>query len=354
MKITTKKVFAMLLTGALAVSMIACGSTDGTSDDTTDATTTATPVVTKDPNASSNQKPVSDFEVESVKKQTVAVGTPIEDVIAALPTELQVTIPGDATGSSEALYSTDFASADTFAAEWTACDNDEVLSLEGGKFATTGKSNKVKAYVTDPDWAKDESEEYANYVIKAVIRGTAEEAPSNNFGIMFRASNITASGADSYNGMYVGIGDPSGQICVGKAYDGKWTGIKTIDFDYVANQDYTLEVVVFNDMFAVLLDGEKMYEGEIDPLMINGTVGLRTFEQLFECSEFSVRTVGADDFNNFEDGYVEIKTLPVTWSCSDYNPNKAGTYGFFGTITEGLPEGKQAQVKVTVTVRAAS
>ncbi len=354
MKNTTNKMIALLLAGVLSVSLIAC-TDDATADDGTSGdVTTKAPAVTADPNASANQKPVTDFEVEAVKNQVVTVGTSLEDIIAGLPTELEVTIPGDAAGVSEALYSTDFSSADTFAAEWTSCDSDGVLSLDGGKFATIGKSNKVKAYVTDPEWAKTGSEEYANYVVKAVIRGTDTEAPTNNFGIIFRASNVTASGPDSYDGMYVGIGDSVGQICVGKAYDGKWTSIQNIDFDYVADQDYTLEVVVFNDNFVVLLDGEVMYEGEVDPLMINGTVGLRTFEQLFECSEFSVRTLGAEDFNNFEDGYVEVKTLPVTWTCSDYDANKAGRYGIFGTITEGLPEGKQAQVKVTVTVREAS
>lgn len=353
MKNTTKKTFAMLLAGVLAVSMIACGGADVDAPATTAGTTKA-PVVTANPNASSNQKPVSDFEVESVKNKVVTAGTSLEDVIAGLPTELEVTIPGDAVGESAALYSTDFSSADDFATDWVLCDNDGVASVEGGKFATTAKSNKVKAYVSDPEWAKAGTEEFANYAVKAVIRGTSEEAPSNNFGIMFRASNITASGPDSYDGMYVGIGDPSGQICVGKAYGGKWSTIATVDFDYVANQDYALEVIVFNDSFVVLLDGVLMYEGQVDPLMMNGTVGLRTFEQLFECSEFSVRSLGASDFENFETGYVEVKKLPVTWTCTDYDANKPGRYGFFGTITEGLPTGKQAQVKVVITVRAAS
>lgn len=355
MKNTTKKIFAMLLAGTLAVSMIACGGAEPPADDgTTAGVTTKAPAVTANPNSSANKKPVSDFEVEAVKNKIVTVGTSLEDIIAGLPTELEVTIPGEAAGVSEKLYSTDFSSADTFASEWTACDEDGVLSLDGGKFATTAKSNRVKAYVTDPEWAKADSVDFANYAIKAVIRGTAEEAPTNNFGIIFRASNVTASGPDSYDGMYVGIGDTNGQLCVGKAYDGKWSSIKNIDFDYVANQDYTLEVIVYNENFVVLLDGTVMYEGEVDPLMINGTVGLRTFEQLFECSEFSVRSVGADDFDHFEAGYVEVKKLPVTWTCDDYDANKAGRYGFFGTITEGLPEGKQAQVKVNVTVREAS
>ncbi len=354
MKINTQKLFAMLLTGALAISMIACSSGDGNADATTTVaggTTTPPPVATKDPNASINQKPVTDYEVESVAKKIVSVGTSLEDVIATLPSELEVTIPGEATGESQVLYSTDFSSADDFANDWTLCDNDGVFSMDSGKFATTASSQKLKAYVTDPDWALADSEDYANYAVKAVLRGTAN-SPTNNFGIMFRASNISPNGPDSYDGMYVGLGDPAGQICIGKAYNGAWHHITNVDFDYVPNQDYTLEVIVYNELFVVLLDGQVMYEGEVDPLMINGTAGLRTYEQLFECSEFTVRSLSADDFNNFSEGFTEIKSLPVVWTCTDYDPNKAGTYGFFGTITEGLPAGKQAQVKVNVTVRA--
>lgn len=353
MKNTVKKLFAALLVGAMAVSMIACGG-DAAGDESTTAGTTKAPVVTQNPNASINQKPVSDFEVQSVKNQIVSLGSSKDDVIAKLPTQLKVTVPGTFTGTSASLFTADFSTAEKFAESWTLCDSDGVAAIGGGKFSTTAKSNKVKAYVTDPEWAKAGTEEYANYVVSATVRGTAEEAPTNNFGIIFRASDVTATGPDSYNGMYVGIGDAEGQICVGKAYDGKWTTIETIDVEYAANTDYVLSVVVFNDSFAVLLDGEKVYEGKVDENMVNGTVGLRTFEQLFDCSAFTVRSLGADDFANFEAGYVEIMTLPVTWTCSDYDPNKTGTYGFFGTITEGLPEGKQAQVKVKVTVRAAS
>ncbi|MBO5778290.1 MAG: hypothetical protein J6R82_01845 [Clostridia bacterium] len=348
MKQFNKKFMSFLLVGAMALSLVACGDT--TSDDTTTpATTTKAPVQKPDPNASINQKVVSDYEVESVKNKAVKVGTSFEDVVASLPSELQVTIPGEASGEATELFKADFSNMDSFTADWTLCDNDGVAAVDG-KFATTAASDKIKAYVTEPEWAKADGEEYANYVIKAVLRGQAE-APDHNFGIIFRAANVTAGGPDSYDGMYVGIGDPSGQICVGKASNNAWHHITNIDFDYVPNQDYTLEVVVYNDTFVVLLDGVAMYEGAVDPAMINGTVGLRTYKQLFECSEFSVRTLSADDFNHFEAGFTEVKSLPVVWTCSDYDPNKTGSYGFFGTITEGLPSGKQAQVKVRVSVR---
>lgn len=349
MKQSMKKIFALLLVGAMALSLAACGET---ADDTTPAATTTTkaPAVTTNPNASVNQKVSSDYEVEGVSNKVVKLGTSFEDVVASLPTELEVTIPGEASGEATELFAADFTSMDSVTADWTLCDNDGVVAVDG-KFATTAVSDKIKAYVTDPDWAKADTEEYANYVIKAVLRGTAD-APDNNFGIIFRAANVSPAGPDSYDGMYVGIGDPAGQICVGKASNNAWHHITNIDFDYVPNQDYTLEVIVYNEIFAVLLDGNLMYEGTVDPSMVNGTVGLRTYKQLFECSEFSVRTLSADDFNNFEGGYTEVKVLPVVWTCSDYDPNKTGSYGFFGTITEGLPAGKQAQVKVRISVRA--
>lgn len=348
MKHNVKKIFSILLAGTMALSMVACG---GNTDDntTTVATTTKAPAVTANPNASINQKVQSDYEVESVKNKAVKVGTSFDEVVAGLPTELEVTIPGEATGESKELFNANFSSADAFGEAWTLCDNDGVVSVDG-KFATTAASDKVKAYITDPDWALADSEDYANYVVKAVLRGTAD-APDNNFGIIFRAANVTPNGPDSYDGMYVGIGDPAGQICIGKASNNAWHSISTVDFDYVPNQDYTLEVIVYNEIFAVLLDGNLMYEGTVDPSMINGTVGLRTYKQLFECSEFSVRTLSADDFNHFEGGFTEVKLLPVVWTCSDYDPSKTGSYGFFGTITEGLPAGKQAQVKVRISVR---
>lgn len=349
MKNNLKKVLALLLVGVLAISAVACGS-EKPADTTTAATTTGTPPNSFNPNASVNQKAESDYEVECEKTVlNVDVGATFDEIVAKLPTEVTVTVPGTASGEVQTLFTDTF---DSGAADWTMCDKDGVASVDGGKYATTAVSDKVKAYVTDPEWAKLDTEEYANYVITAKLTGTAEN-PDNNFGIIFRATGVTDSGPDSYTGMYVGIGDAAGQLVIGKAQN-NWQSISTVDFDYQPNVEYTLTVVVYNDSFVVLLDGVKMYEGDVDPTMPNGTVGLRTYKQLYECSEFTVSTLGAADFENFEGGFTELKSLPVTWSCSDFEAGKVGGFGFFGTVTEGLPEGTKAQVKVKVTVRAAS
>lgn len=352
MKTNFTKVLAVLLTGAMALSFVACGGGE-TAETTTAATTPAPNLPTINPDASANKKVESDYEVVcDASTLNVQTGTSKDDIIAQLPTEVTVKVSGEATGEATTLLDEKFESADSFAENWTMCDADGVATVGDGKFVSGAASNRLKAYVTDPEWAKLDTEEYANYVISAKFTGTAD-APTNNFGIIFRATDVTDAGPDSYSGMYVGIGDAAGQIMVGKAQN-NWTQVATVDFDYQPNVEYTLTVVVYNEKFAVLLDGVVMYEGEVDATMVNGTVGIRTFEQLFEVSSYTVSTLGASDFDAFEGGFTENKVLPVTWSCSDYDADKPGRYGFFGDVTEGLPEGKKAQVKVTVTVRSAS
>ena len=173
---------------------------------------------------------------------------------------------------------------------------DLMADIQDGKMIVSKPQNNFRAYLDDRDWMNTDSFEYANYAIKTVIRGTAD-SPYNNFGIIFRASDISATGPDGYYGMYVGIGDPDGKLCIGYATY-SWHSVDYVDFDYNPNQDYTLEVIVIDDRFVVLLDGEKMYEGEC--LFDYGTVGLRTFEQLFEADEFEVRAITAYDYEYFD------------------------------------------------------
>lgn len=353
MKHQNAKWIAMLLLASMALTLTSCGG--GETNTTSAANTTTKTATTTAPTqqSSASAKAETDYETEKVGNLKVAYGTSKEDVIAQLPSQLTVYVPGTAPAESTTLFSEAFTTAESFAENWTLCDPQEVTEIGGGKFATTAGSQKVKAYVTEADWTKADTSVFANYAIKTVIRGTAEK-PSNNFGIIFRASDVTEEGPDSYNGIYVGIGDGDGagkgKLCVGSAQN-NWTSIASIDINYDPNTDYTLEVLAYQDAFVVKLNGEKLYTGK-DTTFVNGTVGLRTFDQLFEVSEYTVRTLNAADIAEFGEDvqYVEQKVLPVSWDCFDYDPTAPKKYGFFGTVTEGLESGKKAQVKVSVNV----
>ncbi|MGM9637477.1 MAG: hypothetical protein ACI3YK_05780 [Eubacteriales bacterium] len=347
MKHQNAKLISLLLVASMALALTSCGG--GNTENTTTAANSTTTAVTTTTPTSAYTNVETDYQIESVDSFKVDYGTSKEDVIAQLPSELTVYVPTSAPTESTTLFSENFSSAESFAENWTLCDPDNVTEIGGGKFATTAGSTNIKAYITDAEWTNAGTEVYANYAIKAVVRGTAD-TPSNNFGIIFRASEVTGDGPDSYNGLYVGIGDSDGSLCVGSAQN-NWTSIANIDIDYAPNTDYTLEVLVFQNAFIVKVNGETLYSGKTGTF-VNGTVGLRTYNQLFEASELSVRTLTAADIAEFgeDTDFVEAKLLPVSWDCFDYDPNTAKKYGFFGTVTEGLPEGTQAQVKVSVTV----
>ncbi len=336
---TFKIILSCLLCSVMLVSVAAC--TQENSKDPEKSTTTTT---TKKPTSSASTKVESDYEIEDVIDITVSKGTSEADVIAKLPTEVQVLMSGASTAKSETLLEESFDDPAAFGESWTTIGNGngDVMNLAGGVMSVTKACDYFRTYVNDKDWAKSGSDEIASYAVKAIIKGTAD-VPNNNFGIIFHATDIAESGPDGYYGMYVGIGDSDGKICIGYA-DGNWHSIDYVDFDYQPNTDYTLEVITFDGNFVVLLDGQKMYEGV--SMYDNGTVGIRTYNQLFEASEFEVRTLGAEDFEHFEEGYTFYESHPVTWSCTDYDPNKTGKYGFIGTVTD--LENAKLLVKVTV------
>ena len=227
------KLISCLLCAAMLVTLSSCNS-EKKKDDTT--TTTAKKTVTT---SSDRTKVESDYEIKKVDDLVVAVGTSEQDVIAKLPTELEVLMKGSSSAASEKLFTETFDSADTFAQSWTVVGNanNDVMAIENGSMAVKKACNYFRAYLNDLEWMNNESEEFANYAIKTVIKGTAE-SPSNNFGIIFRASDISETGPDGYYGMYVGIGDSDGKLCVGYAMN-NWNLVEYVDFDYVPNQDYT-------------------------------------------------------------------------------------------------------------------
>lgn len=327
---TFKILIAALLAASIVFAMASCSSDKTNSKNTT--VTTEKKVTT----SSARTKVESDYDIKDVDDLTVPVGTSEDDVKSQLPANVDVLMKGTPTGTSETLFTESFESIDSFSENWNIVGPEGIVSIENGAMATTVKSNYFRTYLKDQPWMNIDSDDYANYVVRAVVQGH-EQNPSNNFGIIFRTTNVLENGPDGYDGIYVGIGDPSGQVCIGCAQN-NWTQIFTYDFDYLPEQNYTIEVVVFNDKYAVLLDNELIYEGECvsssGTPYINGTVGIRTYEQLFSCSEFSVRTLGASDYEHFEDGYTYYESHPVEWSCTDYNPSAKGKYGFVGKVTD--------------------
>ena len=327
---------SLLLAAVMLLSVAACG------DDAKNDTTTANAVTTSAPQKSANVKVESDYTVKKIDDLKLALGTSYEDVIGELPSSVKVLEKLEPTGTSTVLFEEKFESEDKVTENWDLYLPADGYEIGDGKVAITKSWTNTKMAVNgERDWMKLDTDEYANYAIKAVVRGTAD-AVTNNFGIMFRATGVDGSGPDSYSGYYVGIGDADSQICIGKA-ENNWTRITTYPIDYVPETDFTIEVLVFNDKFVVLWDGEAVVEEDASE-HINGTVGIRTYEQLFEVSEFTVRTLGPEDYAKFENGYSDYVDHPVTWSCTDYDPNTKGSYGFIGEVTDL----ENARIKVKV------
>ena len=225
---TIRLIIAMILCATLLLGLVACGgTTEGTDEgEGTTTTTRATTTTTSD-----RTKIESDYEIREIEDIVVALGTSEEEVIAKLPTTVGVLTNAELPTTSTTLFTEDFEDADAFAENWFTVGNDagDVMSITGGKMCVTKTCNFFRTIVNDQDWMNMDSMEYANYVITATYRGTAD-VPTNNFGFIFRVIDCTTSGPDGYTGMYVGIGDTSGQLCIGYA-DGGWHSVGYVDFD---------------------------------------------------------------------------------------------------------------------------
>lgn len=353
-----KKIIALLMVAAMAASFAACSGGNGTT--TTDAGTQApaatTPTVTttrrpKKDESSFQKKVDTELEVQSIEPFSLPIDLPIETVINQLPKKLWVKVPATFSGSSEELFKADFSSLDEFQTIWNYFDLDEVGTVEGGVISSEGDSPRFMTAVKDPAWGSSDTDYFVNYAIKATL--TAKHENEGNFGITFRVSDIVGTGADNYFGMYVGIdeapvteeGAGKSYINVGTSKDGKWNELKNTTIEHTTEAPYELEVIVCFDRYIIKIDGTQVLEGEIDAEMNQGSAGFRSWKQSCECSEFSVRSLGAEDYALFG-GYYDVQLHDVTWSCFDYEAKK-GKYGFFGDI-EGL--GKKAQTKAIITI----
>lgn len=353
-----KKIISLLLALAAAASLTACsgGQAETTTAAPTGDVTTAAPAVTtaglttakkeESDIRSFYKEAQSDFLIAEIDEVTVATGTSFEDVVKKLPSEVCVFVPATCTEESKVLFSSDFSSPDGF----TFYDRDDTMSVDSNKLLFTGRSDTAYMKVTDPEWATSDGS-YTNYAVSATIK--LLDGFNGNCGIIVRGSDFEGAGGDDYVGQFIGFWsnaeENSGKLIIGNA-DGAWHEEYQGIFDHVGDT-YLLEILVYNETYVVRIDGMSVYLGDFDETLKQGTAGFRSWNAGCEVENFTVRTLDAADYAEFETGYCEMVNYPVTWTCSDYNsdPGKRYQYGFFGDVVEGI-DGKKAQIKVIVIV----
>ena len=266
--------------------------------------------------------------VEGISSVDLPLGTPYETALNSLPKTATLNIKNSMGTESQLLHTAGFSQGD-----WTLF-NQSAITLSGGKIAINRSVANAKALTGG---------EYDNFVLEATLRGTANN-PDNNFGVMFRAKDVTDKNADSYNGYYVGIGKNDGRYAFVVGYaDGKWHMIYDTPIDYRPNTEYDLKVVVYENTMAAFLDGELMYKGNAS-LYDSGRVGIRTYHQLFECSALAVRTLSDADLADAEIVLSDKQQAELdAWHCDNYDADTAGGYLFETTV-------KGTDYKVTCTV----
>ncbi|WP_343277439.1 family 43 glycosylhydrolase, partial [Ligaoa zhengdingensis] len=213
-------------------------------------------------------------------------------------------------------------SDDANKADWTVYDPNNAVKFEDGEMKVSA-STDIRMGAGEEAWT--------DYAVEATISGEAN--PSNNFGIMFRATGITGKGPDAYNGYYAGIGYSYAAkgyaLCVGYA-DGGWHDIGYVPVDYQAGKDYNLKVLVAGSKFAVYLDGELKYEHE-DARFANGLAGVRSYNVPFNVSAFEIRELTDDEMISlgkdpaiFKDDFSDPTASAAKWKL--YDPNNAVSF----------------------------
>ncbi len=255
--------------------------------------------------------------IEEIPQGDVIIGSSLEEAANTLPKNVNVMLSKKTEQNSQVLHKAKFETSD-----WTLYGG-EVVGFDGEKISVKAVAENIKALTGG---------NYEDFVIETVLRGTSSNI-DNNFGVMFRASNITDANADSYKGYYVGIGKNGGKSALVIGYgNNSWNFIDQIDFDYKPNTDYSLKILMVGKTLAVWLDGKLMYKNEL-ALFSSGRVGIRTYRQLFDCSEFTVRTPGAADLADAGITLYDTVNAELNpWTSGEYDPNKEGSYNFVTTI----------------------
>ena len=230
-------------------------------------------------------------------------------------------------------------------------------------------SDKIKVQDAKLNFANDTNvkavagdESLTDYVVEVDLQCT-EQTPAADYGVMFRTTQATADGPDSYHGLYVGLGvlDFNAEpikygLKVGYA-DGGWHDIQSYEYSLDAAAVNTLKVVVYKDSYTVFL---KKPEGEYEKILsatqnlfAQGSAGLRSYKQSFSADNFTVRAVTEQDLADC--GIVRSVAADAQvqeWTCENYDPSTPGSYTFVGALAPSAdfanPENLTAKAAVTV------
>ncbi len=239
--------------------------------------------------------------------------------------------------------------------EWTTYDPQQLISISQNsenkktefKF---GKGTKVKAI-----YNSDAASGWTDYVVEAKL--TLTDQLNMNAGIIFRGDKDTfGDGADEYNGYFVGIGKDSGGegVVYGRANTEEgWNRLELVSIKQPIElgKEYTLRVSVKDDLIAVYVDNE-LVTALSDPEFRYkaGTVGLRSYNQPFQVSEFSVRPLVQADIPDLQGFYLPTEDTyhvreavilradtevfePSTW---EYKPAKLTMIPYYSWQNRGV------------------
>lgn len=199
-------------------------------------------------------------------------------------------VKAEKSGAQIPSFQDDFSSKEESEKKWTVYDPDGAVAFTDGSLQVGRSSNlKIMAGTGDEEWE--------NYAVEASLKGP--ENPQRDFGIMFRCTNVTDEGADSYQGYYVGIDAIGNGLNIGYA-NGAWNDIaKVRAFTYEPGKTYDLKILVYKNQFQVYVDGVKQYE-LTDSKFPYGAVGLRSWNQPFEAEYFKVRSLTTEEEGLFD------------------------------------------------------
>ena len=284
------------------------------------------------------------YSVEQNYVVTVPYGTDVDTVKSLLPSTVVGAVLDTTPFGAASAAKYDFNSG--ISEDWSILST-SISAVDGAMQLAKGAN--VKAVVG--------SETMVDYAVECDI--TLNGEITSNAGIIFRNTNATSAGADTYNGYYVGIGalGTSTGFTIGYA-DGKWHQTSTFYYSLSADTTYTLRVLVWGENYSVLFkeasqnDFTLVYTGTQN-LFSAGNVGLRAYNQAFTVDNFSISEMTDADLNSI--GIV--RTLPVgvpvaEWNTANYNGNSSGRYEFVGTLGESeYVNSDSFTAKATVTVK---